>query len=164
MTSSEQVEDVKFALQLLAAPRGGEPGAVAARDEAMRILLAAPDIAHPQLMAMATGSHPPPLILLALARFGRMESLPLLQSAFLSGDAPTAVMAAQALAQHPSAAARQMLEEALQGHSDQLALAAAHGLAQQAEPASIPALRRAIDQWPEGEIRDAIQAALAALE
>ena len=164
MTNRGQQEEIDFALQLLVAPRGGEPGAVAARDEAMRTLMAAPGLAQPRLLELAAGSHPPPLILLALARLGQAEAVPALESALLEGDGPTSVIAAQALAQHPSPAAGEALERAIDANSDQIVLAAAKGIAQRGDIASIPLLRAALDSWPPGEIRDAIIAALASLE
>lgn len=164
MMHREQQEEIDFAIQLLVAPRGGEPGAVAARDEAMRTLMAAPNLAQPRLLELAAGRHPPPLILLALARLGHAGAVPALESALLEGDAPTAVTAAQALAQHPSATAREALERAIKRDSDQIVLAAARGLAQRGDIASIPRLGEALSNWPPGGIRDAIMAAMATLE
>lgn len=124
-------EAIAFALSLLAAPRGAEPGAAAARDEALRALLAAPEATHPRLLALAGGSHPPPLVLLALARFGRKDSVPALAAALAEGDAPTAVIAARALALHPAPAARLALERVARGEGF-AAQTAARMLAQEA--------------------------------
>jgi hypothetical protein len=93
-------ETVDEALAVLMAPRGG-PAAQATRDAALGVLLSDPGIAHPKLLALAQGTHPPPLLLLALAEFGRPESIEVLTRALCEGDAPTQVTAAEALARHP---------------------------------------------------------------
>ena len=49
---------VEDALGPLAAPPGGRPGALAARDQALSVLLSAPDQAHPRLLELALGPHP----------------------------------------------------------------------------------------------------------
>jgi HEAT repeat protein len=156
-------DELEEALAMLAAPRGGGPGPNAARDAALGVLQAHPDLAHPRLLAMAKAGHPPPLILLALATFGRAESIPVLARALRDGDAPTTVIAGDALARHRLPEARATLEAALTGTSGQTAMAAAVGLAQRRDPAALPALRAASAAWPPGEVRDGIEAAITAL-
>lgn len=155
---------VEEALAMLAAPRGAGPGAMSARDAALAVLLNSPDIAHPRLLAMAEGMHPPPLILLTLAAFSRPESVPVLTAALRNGDAPTSVTAADALARHRLDAARAALEAALAGTAAQVTMAAAAGLAQRGDAAALPALRAALPAWQTGEARDRIVAAIAALQ
>jgi HEAT repeat protein len=157
-------DPVEGALAVLAAPRGGGPGALVARDAALAVLLAAPDSAHLRLLELAGGAHPPPLVLLALAAFGRADSVPVLAAALRGGDAPTVVIAAEALARHPAPAARTALEEALAATDPQVVVAAALGLGLRGEPAAVPALRAALAAWPAGEVRGRIAAALAGLD
>jgi HEAT repeat protein len=145
------------------APRGGGPGALAARDQALSVLLSAPDQVHPRLLELALGPHPPPLILLALAVFGRDDSVPVLAARLREGDAPTAVIAAEALGRHPAPAARAALESALTTRDLQIVIAAARGLALRGDRAVIPALSAVLAAWPEGEVREHVNAALAAL-
>ncbi len=151
------------ALAMLCAPRGGGPGADAARDAALGTLLAAPDTAYPRLLALAAGHHPPPLILLALAAFGRDESIEILAHALHGGDAPTAALAAEALARHAQPGARRALEAALLGTPDQVAAIAAGAIAARGDSASLPALRAARLARPQGEAQDRIAAAITVL-
>jgi HEAT repeat protein len=155
---------VEEALAVLTAPRGAGPGPDAARDAAFDVLLAAPEIAHPKLLAIAATDHPPPLILLVLAAFGRLDSIPVLATALRDGDAPTSVVAASALARHRLPTAQAALEAALQGTSAQVAIAAAMGLAQRGDGAALPTLHAALAAWPDGEVRARIAETIAALQ
>lgn len=148
---------------MLRAPRGGGPGADAARAAAFDTLLGAPERAYPRLLALAVGHHPPPLILRALAAFEREESIPVLTLALHGGDAPTAILAADVLARHRQPRAWEALEAALLGTSDQVAVAAAIAIAAHGNQTSLPALHAAQLVRQGGEAHDRIAAAITAL-
>jgi len=156
-------ETVDEALAVLMAPRGTGPGARAAQDAALDILRLEPRIAHPKLLALAEGVHPPPLTLFALAALGLPESVPTLTRALRDGDAPTVVAAAEALARHPAAAAGKALENALLDASLQVVLAAAAALAWRGDARAVPALRAALAAWSDEEAHRRIGEAIAQL-
>jgi HEAT repeat protein len=140
----------------------GDAGASRARGEALEDLLERADEAHPRLLAVADADEPPVLALAALPRFGRPESVPVLERALRGASGPTTVVAAQALAEHPAAAAREALERALGDERPQVVASAAHGLAERGDPAACGALQAAAGH-PDGEVRDRVRGALERL-
>src|SRR5262249_32943381 len=112
------------------------------RGEALDYLLdpAHADEAHARLLDLAAGNDPSVHVLLALPRFGRKESVPVLEALLTAAPEPTAVIAAQALGQHPDPAARAALERALGDEDDQVVAAAVDGLAERGGQESCAAL------------------------
>jgi HEAT repeat protein len=132
------------------------------REAALQYLLQHADEAHPRLLEWADRAEPPVLVLLALARFGRPESVPVLERALANASDPTTVIAAQALAEHPAPAAREALERALASLRHQVVASAANGLAERGDPAACPALATALSH-PDAEVRERLREAMATL-
>lgn len=147
-------------LQALLSP-SGDAAYRRLREEALAFLLEHADQAHPRLLAAAAAPNPAPLVLLALPRFARSESVPVLERALRGGPDPTTVIAAQALAEHPLPDAREALERALADARDQVVASASDGLAQRGDRGACAALRKALAH-PNPEVcqrvRDAIEA------
>ncbi len=149
-------------LRVLLAPTG-DVAYRRVRDEALAYLLAHADQAHPQLLALAAARDPAPLVLLALPRFGLAESVPILERALRAADDPTTVVAAQALAEHPSPSARKVLERALADARDQVVVSAADGLAQRGDKNACAALRLALSRYRDADVCERVREAMDAL-
>lgn len=132
------------------------------KEEAIAYLLEHAEQAHPRLLALAEGDSPPIQVLLVLPRFGRVESLPVLENALRKASDPMTVIAGQALALHPCAEARVVLERALGDPRNQVVGSAAEGLARRGDRASCPALRSALSHH-ELEVRQRVRKAMEAL-
>ena len=158
MSDDDAIDD---ALAVLLRP-SGDAGAALARGEALDELLEHADEAHPRLLALASAENPPLLALLALPRFGRPESVPVLERVLRHAPAPTTVVAAGALSEHPDEAARAALEAALSDPREQVVLSAVTGLAERGEREACPALRAAGERAG-GEVRERVEAALQRL-
>lgn len=146
--------------QLLAG--SADPAYGRMRAEALDYLLAHADEAHPRLLELATPTDPAALVLLALPRFGRPESVPALERALRHAPDPTTVIAAQALAEHAAPSARAALERALGDSRDQVVASAADGLAQRGDRSSCEALREALDH-PDPDVRERVREVMKAL-
>lgn len=157
----DQLSQIDHNIQVLLAP-SGDPEFRAYRAEALDWLLAHGDAAHGRLLALAEGDNPPAALLEVLPRFGRAESVPVLERALRRASDPNTVTAAEALAQHPLPAARTALERALSDPRDQSVASAAGGLATRGDSAACPALRKA-RAHPNAEVRGRIEEALRAL-
>jgi HEAT repeat protein len=155
---SDSIDD---ALAVLLRP-SGDAGAALARGEALEELLEHADEAHPRLLELATDENPPLLALMALPRFGRPESVPLLEEILRTAPAPTTVVAAVALSEHPDAAARAALEAALADSRQQVVLSAVTGLAERGEREACASLRAARSH-PDEEVRERVESALRKL-
>jgi HEAT repeat protein len=148
-------------LQTLMNPSGDRPFQAYKR-AALDWLVAHADEAHPRLLALCQGDDPPPVILDALPRFGRVESVPVLARALRHASDPTTVVAAQALGQHPRPEALAALEAALGDARDQVVASACEGLRVRGDRAACPALDRA-RAHPNAEVRGRVEEARAAL-
>jgi HEAT repeat protein len=137
-------DEVDTALAMLLRP-SGDAGAARERAEALEELLAHADEAHPRLVALAGAESPPALVLAALPRFGRGESVPVLEQALRRGPAPTTVVAATALAEHPAVGAREALERALEDSQAQVVASAADALGERGDANACAALRAVLD-------------------
>ena len=155
---SDAVDD---ALAVLLHP-SADAGAAVARGQALEDLLARADEAHPRLLELAVGEHPPLLAIKALPRFGRPESVPVLERLLRDAPAPTTVVAAAALSEHPAPAARTALEAALGDERQQVVLSAVMGLAERGERESCAPLQAARSH-PDEEVRERVEAALGRL-
>jgi HEAT repeat protein len=135
--------EVDRQLERLLRPSGDRQYNVA-RAEALDYLLLHADEAHPKLLAMVVGHWPSSLAMMALPRFGRPESIPVLEKALREADDPQVVLAAQALGEHPLVEARTALERALGDAREQVVISAAEALAERGDRASCPALAAAM--------------------
>lgn len=128
MSEERTTAEIEIAIDELSVPRG-DPGDVQTRDSALEFLLTHADRAHPRLLAAVdpTSGGPAPLVL-ALARFGRPESVPVLNSILRNAADTRASIAARALAEHPLATALEALLDALSSTREATATAAADGL------------------------------------
>jgi HEAT repeat protein len=155
---SDAIDD---ALAVLLRP-SGDAGAALARGQALEDLLERADEAHPRLLELARGDAPPLLALMALPRFGRPESVPVLAHVLRTAPGPTTVVAAAALSEHPDAAARAALEQALADPRQQVVLSAVTGLAERGEREACAPLRAA-GEHPDAEVRGRVASALRTL-
>ena len=145
-------DDLDDQLRLLLHP-SGDAGAQRARGEALDELLERADEAHPRLLALAQAEPPALQAMLALPRFGRPESVPVLEHVLLTADDPTTAVAAGALADHPAPAALTALESALGNDRVQVVLSAVMGLAERGDRHACGALRRALEH-ADSEVRE----------
>jgi HEAT repeat protein len=153
--------EVERALAELARP-SGDAAAGLRRGAALQTLLEHGDEAHRRLLELAGGDDPPSLVLLALPRFARPESVAVLERALRAAPAPTTVLAAQALAQHPARAALAALQDALADARPQVVASAALGLAERGDPAACAALQAAAGH-EDAEVAGRIEQAREAL-
>lgn len=158
MTDDPDLDDQ---LRLLLHP-SGDAGAQRARGEALDELLERADEAHPRLLALAQAQPPSLQAMLALPRFGRPESVPVLEHVLLTADDPTTAVAAGALADHPAPEALAALESALGSDRAQVVLSAVMGLAERGDRHACGALRGALGH-ADGEIRERVAQARARL-
>jgi hypothetical protein len=154
-------DEVDTALAMLLRP-SGDAGAARERAEALEELLAHADEAHPRLLALAGAESPPTLVLAALPRFGRADSVPVLEQALRRGPAPTTVVAASALAEHPAVGAREALEHALEDPQAQVVASAADALAERGDASACAALRPALDH-DDPDVIERVRVAMAEL-
>lgn len=147
-------EDLDRQLRLLLYP-SGDAGAQRARGEALQALLEQADEAHPRLLALAQAEPPSLQAMLALPRFGRPESVPVLEHVLLTADGPTTAVAAGALADHPAPAALVALESALGSDRPQVVLSAVMGLGERADAHACGPLAAALEH-SDSEIRERI--------
>jgi HEAT repeat protein len=156
--SSSEIEQ---RVEVLLTP-SGDPQFQHYTHEALAWLLAHGDAAHARLLALCEVDEPPGVLLEALPRFARAESVPVLERALRGASDPTTVVAAQALAAHPAALAREALERALGDRRDQVVASAAGGLAERGDRAACAALDGAAAH-PNAEVRERIERARHAL-
>ncbi len=159
MSTPATIEEIDSAITELSVPRG-DPGDRATRASALEFLLSQAEAAHPRLMAAldpkAGGST---AVVLALAQFGRPDSVPLLESILRNAPTTSASTAARALAAHPLPAAYQALLRALYSTREETSTAAADGLLLRNDRSACPELMR-LQNAPNLEIRShAMQAA-----
>ncbi len=152
--------DIDDLIHALLDPRSG-PGRNASRREALEALLERPDEAHPRLLALAE-EDPHVVVLTVLPRFGRPESVPVLERVLREGPDEMTVTAGQALAAHPHPSALEALITSLSSDRPQTVASAADGLTTRADPSAREALEAARARQ-QGEVRDRIQGALDAL-
>jgi HEAT repeat protein len=136
----------------------GDPQYARIRGEALDWLLSHADVGYPRLLAIADTANPPSLAVLALPRFGRADSVPVLARLLREADDPTVVLVAGALAEHPAPEALAVLVEALASPRDQVVASAADGLAQRGDPAANAPLLAAAGH-PDPHVRARIRAA-----
>lgn len=148
-------------LRLLLYP-SGDAGAQRARGEALSALLERADEAHPRLLALAQAQPPSLQAMLALPRFARPESVPVLEHLLLTADDPTTAVAAGALADHPAPEALTALESALGSDRAQVVLSAVVGLTERGDRHACDALQGALGH-ADNEIRERAARARAAL-
>lgn len=154
-------DEIDHELAVLLRP-SGDPGAQRARGEALAALLERADEAHPRLLALAQSDPPSLLALRALPRFGRPDSVPVLERVLREGPGPTTAVAAGALAEHPDDAARAALEAALGDARDQVVRSAIMGLAERGDGRACAALRAVLEHRDE-DVRNRASAALEQL-
>ena len=158
---SELQSEIDRHIYVLLTP-SGDPQFQYYKAEALNWLLAHADAAHPRLMALCEVDEPPGVVLVTLPRFGRPESVPVIERALRGAPDPTTVIAAQALAEHPSPSAREALERALGDARDQVVASAADGIAQRGDKASCAALRVALSHR-DHEVCQRVREAMEAL-
>src|SRR5215207_8094102 len=122
-------DDLDMYVRRVAMPYGGAADRRAAQI-ALQQLLAAPEAAHPRLLALVglTGQPNPVTVIAALPQFGRAESVPVLAELLAGGRDNVRLAAADALARHPLAAAGAALRAALAADDAKVVRAAADGL------------------------------------
>ena len=158
---SAETTEIERRIEAMLAP-SGDVAYGRVREAALQYLLQHADEAHPRLLARADRAEPSVLVLLALARFGQPESVPLLERALANASDPTTVIAAQALAEHPAPAALEALERALAAPRDQVVASAADGLVLRGDTAACPALAAALSHH-DAEVRERVREAMTAL-
>jgi hypothetical protein len=154
-------EAIDRAIAELARP-SGDAAAGRRRGAALETLLAHAEEAHARLLELAGTDDPPSLVLLALPRFGRPDSVPVLERALRTAPAPATVVAAQALAEHPDTTAGSALRDALRDDRPQVVASAALGLAERGDAGACSALRAAASH-PDAEVAGRIRAAMERL-
>jgi HEAT repeat protein len=160
MNGKPTASDMDTAIQELSTPRA-DPGDLATRSSALELLLVNADISHPRLLAVLNEKGGSPAVILALPKFGRPESVPVLDRILRNGSEATAALAAHALAEHPLPAALDALKKAVSVQREETATAAADGLMLRKDPSACPELLK-LRNAPNAEIRyHARQAALA---
>jgi HEAT repeat protein len=136
-------DPVPRAIQTLLSPQGGGAGHRAERERAARALVEHGDEGHAAVRAALTDASPAttivPLIQL-LPAFDRASDVPMLTELLRTSDDPVAIVAAQALAAHPAADARDALIAALDVAGDRAAYAA-QALGQRGDPTALDPLR-----------------------
>lgn len=138
------------------------------RAEALGYLLEHADVAHPRLLEMLEGDYPSALLIDSIWRFGRAESVPVLEKLLHESTDITSVAAGHALGNHPHIEARDALERALRDSNDQVVASAVAGLVLRADDHSCEALKAALHHFDEelqsrSEIRNRIIAAIDAI-
>jgi len=154
-------DEVDRELAILLRP-SGDAGARRARGEALEALLERADEAHPRLLALAESAPTSLPALMALPRFGRPESVPVLERVLRKASGPTTAVAAAALSEHPADAARAALEAALGDPRTQVVLSAVMGLSERGDARACPPLRAAL-RHDDPEVRQRVAAALRRL-
>jgi HEAT repeat protein len=149
--------EVDREIRRLLAP-SGDPQYARIRGEALGWLVAHADVAYPRLLALVDTAAPPALAVLALPRFGRADSVPVLARLLSSADDATVVLVAGALAAHPAPEAFAALRAALRSPRDQVVASAADGLAERGDQAACPSLAAALAH-PDPEVRARVGAA-----
>jgi len=157
--SASEASEIDQKIQVLLFPSGDRQFR-RAREEALAYLLERAEEAHPRLLALVEGDSPPVTVLVALPRFGRVESVSVLEKALRRASDATTVIAGQALAQHPRPEARAALERALGDPRNQVVASAAEGLALRGDHASCQALAAALVH-PDPDVRGRVRAAMA---
>jgi HEAT repeat protein len=161
-TPPSDAAEIDRQIQRLLAP-SGDPQYRLARGEALEWLLAHADDSYPKLLALVDVAAPPVLAVSALPRFGRADSVPVLERVLRKADDPTTVVAGHALAEHPAPEARGALERALHDARDQVVASAADGLALRGDRAACPALAAALTH-PNPDVRARLRAAAVRLD
>jgi HEAT repeat protein len=144
-------KEIDEAIRMLLDPHGGR-GHNHAKGEAFEVLETQPELATRRLLTLAGDSDPPVVVLLALGRLGREESIGAIARALESASDPTTVIAAQALAEHPSPRALRALQKGLRSPRSQVVVSSALGLAERGDKAACPALQAAASH-PDAEVR-----------
>ena len=157
--AASEPSEIDRQLQLLLFP-SGDRQFQHMRDLALAYLLEHADEAHPRLLALVEGDSPPVAVLALLPRFGRAESVSVLERVLRHGSAPATVVAGQSLAQHPLVEARTALESALGDTRSQVVASAAEGLALRGDRASCSALAVALAH-SDPDVRDRVRSAMA---
>lgn len=143
MSATERdTRDLERNIGLLCSPFGGDAHA-REREQAAQWLLAHADVAHARLVELLTTgtSTNPAAIAALLPRFGRDESVIVLARLLESESAALRHAAGQALAQHPSTAAKTALQQAMKSKQPAALVAAADGLMARGDPSVCDALR-----------------------
>jgi len=149
-TKQTRDREVDQQISLLETPFGDGPHQ-RERERAAAWLVANSGRAYPQIVLRLSEGRASVALLELLPRFGRAESIPLLQR-LLSGPQATAWAAGQALALHPQPAAGEALRRSLLRHDPVLAIIAADALATRGDRTDCAALTALIDV-PDSRLR-----------
>jgi len=142
-SKQHQDADVEQQIALLETPFGDGPHQ-RERERAAEWLVANADRAYPRILARLKDGHTSIAVIELMPRFGRAESIPLLEH-LLIGPETTAWAAAQALALHPQAAAGQALKRSLARREPAVAIIAADALGTRGDCAALATLIDAPD-------------------
>jgi HEAT repeat protein len=155
---------IRGALRRLLSPYGGGDGHARDRDRAAAVLVEAGDDGHAAVRD-ALAAAPPGVSTTVLVRllpaFARAEDVPVLAELLRSASDPDRIVAAQALAEHPEAAALTALIDGLSG-SEAEAAAAAQALPLRGDRTACEPLRAARSH-PDPWVRECAEQAAVAL-
>ena len=142
-TKSMEANDLETNLRMLSDPVGGAPH-LRRREQAIRYLLDHADQAHPRILE-ALRSNPKglnaPVLMEVLPRFGRPESVPLLEEILLLNIERLSGPAGQALGRHPAAGARDSLLRGLRSNQAYTRMGAIDGLMIRGDRSVCPELK-----------------------
>lgn len=146
---SQQAEvwaELQRRVRAIQTPFGDEPH-LRQREAALDWLLAHSDLAHPVLLDLLQSGRATnrKAMMMAIARFGRLESVVVLQQALMAGD-EAAWTAGAALAAHPAPEALDVLFSALQSEQSIVVIAAADAVMARADRRACATLKVALNQ------------------
>lgn len=144
--SPEFLEELESNIHFLQDPSGDPPNSQRAK-QALEFLLEHADEAHPRLVALIKSQQAtnPPSIIDALPRFGRVESIPVLEETLTQAKQTLSEVAALALARHPHPDAREALLRGLSSSRMESIRAAADGLMLRGDRSVCEELSRHLD-------------------
>jgi len=120
------------------------------QEQSAQYLLNHPDQAHPYLLRLLQSGHAsnPFAVIDVLPRFGRPESIPVLENLLLQGSENVRRAAGEALARHPLDLAEQSLIQGLTAPHPESVIAAADGLMSRGNSSACLALVMTLDTSP----------------
>ena len=159
--SSESMNEIESNIHFLQDPFG-DPAHSARAGQALEFLLEHADEAHPRLLELLKSNRAsnPPALIEALPRFGRAESIPVLEEILDYGQGSMTGVASLALARHPHDGAREALVRALASAKAESVAAAADGLMSRGDSSVCPELVKHLDQGDSIARYHVIQAAM----
>lgn len=127
--SSEFMNELESNIHFLQDPFG-DPTHLIRAEQALQFLLDHADEAYPRLLELIESNRAsnPIALIEALPRFGRPESIPILEEILAQGQGTSSSAAAVALARHPQVGAREALLRGLTFPKAESVVAAADGL------------------------------------